>query len=117
MVFLGLIGGEGGPGALICFCFLVTIFLLKTSKNVTKHMVLSFRMKGGVISNHYLMPWFQKDSLNLVGFMTDKNIGQNVHQLSPSLFVRLDGRSDQSGQFWCPGSSSQFHVFSSVTLV
>ena len=80
-------------------------------------MVLSFKMKGGVIFNHNLMLWFQKDSLDTVSFMTDKNIGQNVHQLSPSLFVRLDGRSDQSDQFWCPGRSSQFHVFLSVTLV
>ena len=30
-----------------------------------KHMILSFRMKG-VISDHFLMLWFQKDSLDTV---------------------------------------------------
>ena len=33
-----------------------------------KHMILSFKMKGGVISDHFLMLWFQKDSLDTVGF-------------------------------------------------
>ena len=27
-------------------------------------------MKGDVISNHFLMPWLQKDSLDTVGFRT-----------------------------------------------
>ena len=31
-----------------------------------KHMILLFKMKGGVISDHFLMPWFQKDSLDAV---------------------------------------------------
>ena len=35
-----------------------------------KHMILSFRMKGDVISDHFLMLWFQKDSLNTVGNRT-----------------------------------------------
>ena len=33
-------------------------------------MILSFKMKGDVISNHFLMRWFQKDSLDTVGFRT-----------------------------------------------
>ena len=35
-----------------------------------KHMILSFKMKGDVISDHFLMLWFQKDSLDTVGFRT-----------------------------------------------
>ena len=37
-----------------------------------KHMILSFKMKGDVISDHFLMLGFQKDSLddNLVGQLT-----------------------------------------------
>ena len=27
-------------------------------------------MKGDVISRHFLMPWFQKDSLDTIGFRT-----------------------------------------------
>ena len=33
-----------------------------------KHMIISFRMKGDVISNQFLMLWFQKYSLDTVGF-------------------------------------------------
>ena len=33
-------------------------------------MILSFKMKGDVISDHFLMLWFQKDSLDTVGFRT-----------------------------------------------
>ena len=35
--------------------FLVTIFVLKTPTNAMKHMLLSFKMKGFVISDHFLM--------------------------------------------------------------
>ena len=35
-----------------------------------KHMILSFKMKVDVISDHFLMLWFQKDSLDTVGFRT-----------------------------------------------
>ena len=35
-----------------------------------KHMIISFKMKGEVISDLFLMLWFQKDSLNTVGFRT-----------------------------------------------
>ena len=35
-----------------------------------KHMILSFKMKGDVISDHFLMLWFQKDSLGAAGFRT-----------------------------------------------
>ena len=33
-------------------------------------MILSFKLKGDVISDHFLMLWFQKDSLDTVGFRT-----------------------------------------------
>ena len=33
-------------------------------------MILSFKMKGDVISDHFLMLWFQKDSFDTVGFRT-----------------------------------------------
>ena len=35
-----------------------------------KHMMLSFKMKGDDISDHFLMLWFQKDYLDTVGFRT-----------------------------------------------
>ena len=35
-----------------------------------KHMILSFEMKVDVISDHFLMLWFQKDSLGTVDFRT-----------------------------------------------
>ena len=37
-----------------------------------KHMMLSFKMKGDVISDHFLMLWFQKDSLDTVGLRTSR---------------------------------------------
>ena len=38
-------------------------------------MTLSFKMKGDVISDHFLMLWFQKDSLDTVGFRTFRGGG------------------------------------------
>ena len=35
-----------------------------------KHMKLSLKIKGDVIFDHFLMLWFQKDSLDIVGFKT-----------------------------------------------
>ena len=62
--------GGGGPGfQFFCVC-LVTVFPTKTSKNVMKHMILEFKMMRGVISDHFLMLWFQKNSLDIVGFRT-----------------------------------------------
>ena len=43
-------------------------FVLKATRNAMKHMKLSFKMKRDVISDHFLMLWFQKDSLDTVGF-------------------------------------------------
>ena len=46
-------GGSGSPNFL---GVLVTIFfVLKTSRNATKHKISSFNMKGDVISDHFLM--------------------------------------------------------------
>ena len=33
-------------------------------------MILLFEMQGYVISDHFFMLWFQKDSLDTVGFRT-----------------------------------------------
>ena len=41
--------------------FLLLFFVLKSSKKAMKHMILSFKMKGDVISDHFLKLWFQKD--------------------------------------------------------
>ena len=51
-------------------CFLVTIFSTKTSKNAMKHMILSFKMMGDVISDHSLVLWFKKESLDTIIFRT-----------------------------------------------
>ena len=40
-----------------------------------KHMISSFKMKGYVISDHFLMLWFQKVSLDRVGFRTFRTFG------------------------------------------
>ena len=37
-----------------------------------KHMILSYIMKGDVLFDHFLMLWFQKDSLDTVGFRTSR---------------------------------------------
>ena len=37
-------------------------------------MILSFKMKGDVISDHFVMLWFQKDSLETVGFRTFRTV-------------------------------------------
>ena len=54
--------GGGVAGFLLPLCFLVTIFCTKTSKIAMKHMISSF------LCDHLLMLWFQKDSLDTVGF-------------------------------------------------
>ena len=50
--------------------FFGNYFCIKTSKNTVKRTILSFKMKDVVISDHFLMLWFQKDSLYTVGFRT-----------------------------------------------
>ena len=40
-----------------------------------KYMILLLKMKGDVISDHFLMPWLQKDSLDRVGFGTFRGGG------------------------------------------
>ena len=46
-------GGSGGPNFLGGFGN--HFFVLKTSRNATKHKISSFNMKGDVISDHFLM--------------------------------------------------------------
>ena len=38
-------------------------------------MILSFKLKGDVISDHFLMLWFQKDSLDTVRFKNFRTFG------------------------------------------
>ena len=45
------------------------LFSLK-HPNAMKHMILTFKLKGDVIADHFLMLWFQKDSLDTVSFRT-----------------------------------------------
>ena len=41
-------------------------------------MILSFKMKGDVISDYFLMLWFQKDSQDPVGFRTFRSGVQKI---------------------------------------
>ena len=58
---------------LFCVCFGNFFLYKKTSKNAMIHMMSSFKMIGDVISDNFLMLWFQKDSLDTVGFRTFRN--------------------------------------------
>ena len=60
---------------LFCVCFGNFFLYKKTSKNTMIQMMLSFKMKGVVISDNFLMLWFQKDSLDTVGFRTSRTLG------------------------------------------
>ena len=53
---------------LFCVCLGNFFSIQKTSKNAMIHMMSSFKMIGDVISDNFLMQWFQKDSLDTVGF-------------------------------------------------
>ena len=48
-----------------------------------KYIILSFKMKGDVISDHFLMLWFQKDALDMVGF---KTFNLTSHIFSESIY-------------------------------
>ena len=54
--------GGGGSWSPKLFVFLLC--------HAMKHMILSLKMKGDVVSHHFLMLWFQKDFLDTVGFRT-----------------------------------------------
>ena len=60
---------------LFCVCFGNFFLYKKTSKNTMIQMMLSFKMKGVVISDNFLMLWFQKESLDTVGFRTSRTLG------------------------------------------
>ena len=49
---------------------MVTSFRTKNIQKCYKDMILPFKMKGDVISGHFLMLWFQRDPLGTVGFRT-----------------------------------------------
>ena len=71
-----------------------------------KHMILSSKMKGNVISDHFLMLWFQKDSLDTIGFRVFRRGHKNILMdwaLRPSLSASIEElMKDGSG-----GSCSQ----------
>ena len=67
-------GGRSGSPIFLCF-FGNHFFVLKRSKNAMKDMILSFKMKGDVLSDHFLRLWFQKDWLDTVGFRTLRGVG------------------------------------------
>ena len=48
-------GGGRGPVVLNYFVFFGNHFCTKTSKNAMKHMILSFKMKGDVIFDHFMI--------------------------------------------------------------
>ena len=55
-IFLDLVLYKGGGGGPKFFVFIGNhLFGLKTSRNVMKHIIISFKMKGDVISDHLLM--------------------------------------------------------------
>ena len=57
-----------------------------------KHMKLSLKIKGDVIFDHFLMLWFQKDSLDTVGFRTFKTFsgGGRVRGSQRKLWILVD---------------------------
>ena len=67
-----------------------------------KHMILSFNMEGYVISDQFLMLWFQKDSLDTVGFRTFRTFsGEGVAGLGLSpKFYQFFSASLTSGPDW-----------------
>ena len=73
-------GGWGGPGILIFLCFFGNHVCTENIKNAMKHMILSLKIKGDVTSDHFLMLWFQKDSLDIVGFNTFRGGGSRRHK-------------------------------------
>ena len=67
--FLDLVLNMRGVSEVLILCvfFGNYFFVLKTSRNAAERLILLFKMKGCVISDHFLMLWFQKDSLITVG--------------------------------------------------
>ena len=70
---------------LFCVCLGNFFSIQKTSKNAMIHMMSSFKMIGDVISDNFLMLWFQKDSLDIIGFGTFR-VGSGFPKLLRSIF-------------------------------
>ena len=68
----------GGVGPLMANAILN--FHFDYLKSSLSHMILAFKIKGDVISDHFLMLWFQKDSLDIVGFNTFRGGGSRRHK-------------------------------------
>ena len=78
-------GGWGSRFLNLRKCENMRFFSTKTSRNAMKHVILSLKMKGDVISGQSLMLWFQKDSLDIVGFGTFR-VGSGFPKLLRSIF-------------------------------
>ena len=73
----------GGPRVLIFLCFFGNhFFFTENIQNAMKHMILSFKMKGDAISDHFLIVWFQNDYLDTVGYRTFRNTRKGVVDFS-----------------------------------
>ena len=72
-----------------------------------KHIILSFKMKGDVISDHFLMLWFQKDSLDTVGFKTNDGGSRVLNQKVTLKVLNVPGRG-RGGRHRFIGLSPKF---------
>ena len=68
-------------------------------------MILSLKVKGDVISGQSLMLWFQKDSLDIVGFGTFR-VGSGFPKLLQSIFPLCESSTVAVG-----GWGSLFRTF------
>ena len=64
-----------------------------------KNMILSFKMKADVISDRFLMLWFQKDSVDTVSFRTYGG-GSRVKKQKVTFGVTGLGRSPKKYHFF-----------------
>ena len=54
-------------------------------------MILSFKMKGDIISDHFFMLWFQKDSQDTVGFSIIRTFFQGEEGGGPGVLNKIVG--------------------------
>ena len=79
-----------------------------------KRMILSLKIEGDVISHHFLMLWFQKDSLDTVGFRT---YGGGSRVLNQKVTFRVLNVPRGAGRDTCLGlSPKKYQVVLTVSL-
>ena len=69
-----------------------------------KNMKISLKMKGDVMSNQFLMLWFQKDSLDTIGLRTYGG-GSKLQSPKP----KSDIQSPKCA--WVEGSPQKYQIF------